>query len=86
MADFAYLQSEEIPGFIAPRDKQQPLRPAGFDYDVLNAEVLLDAGRGERRPAGLARRHELSLPGLAASRRPFSPPVLRKIKELAKAA
>ena len=67
VADFAYLQGEEIPGFIAPRDKQQPVRPAGFDYDVLNAEVLLDAGRGQRRPAGLARWHELSLPGPAAS-------------------
>ncbi len=38
VADFAYLQDEAIPGFIPPRSSQ---RPAGFDYDVLNAEVLL---------------------------------------------
>ena len=41
VADFAYLQDEAIPSFIAPRPEQQPARPAGFDYDVLNAEVLL---------------------------------------------
>jgi len=42
VADFAYFQGEEIPGFIAPRDLQQPMRPAGFDYDAFNAEVLLN--------------------------------------------
>jgi hypothetical protein len=41
VADFAYLQDEAIPGFIAPRPDQQPARPAGFDYDVINAEVLM---------------------------------------------
>ena len=40
VADFVYLKDETIPGFIEPRPNQQPMRPAGFDYDVLNAEVL----------------------------------------------
>ncbi|MHB0958673.1 MAG: glycosyl hydrolase [Pirellulaceae bacterium] len=38
VADFAYLQDEAIPSFIPPRPGQCP---AGFDYDVLNVEVLL---------------------------------------------
>jgi len=83
VADFAYLQSEDIPGFIAPRDKQQPLRPAGFDYDVLNAEALLTraAAKDGRLvlPDGMSYRY-LVLPHGSLS---ISPPVLRKIKELA---
>jgi len=34
VADFAFLQSEAVPGFIPPRSSQ---RPAGFDYDAMNA-------------------------------------------------
>lgn len=83
VADFAYLQSEDIPSFIAPRDQQKPARPPGFDYDVLNAEVLL--GRAMAKdgrltlPDGMSYRY-LVLP----ERSPFalSPAVLRRIKEL----
>jgi hypothetical protein len=82
VADFAYLQSEAIPGFIAPRDKQQPLRPAGFDYDVLNAEVLLTRAVAKDGrlvlPDGMSYRY-LVLPADAKS---FSPPVQRKIQKL----
>jgi len=84
VADFAYLQGEEIPAFLAPRDSQQPARPAGFDYDVLNAEVLLTraAARDGRLvlPDGMSYRY-LVLP----HRSPLavSPRVLRRIKELA---
>jgi len=84
VADFAYLQSEEIPGFIAPRDKQQPPRPAGFDYDVLNTEVLLSraAVRNGRLvlPDGMTYRY-LVLPD--RSPLAISPRVLGKIAELA---
>lgn len=84
VADFAYLQDEAVPAFIAPRDKQQPARPAGFDYDVLNAEVLLTraAARDGRLilPDGMSYRY-LVLPH--RSPLAISPRVLRKIKELA---
>jgi len=83
VADFAYLQSEEIPGFIAPRDRQQPPRPAGFDYDVLNAEVLLTraAARAGRLllPEGMSYRY-LVLPD--RSPLAISPRALGKVKEL----
>ena len=84
VADFAYLQSEDIPGFISPRDKQQPVRPAGFDYDVLNGEVLLTraAAKDGRLvlPDGMSYRY-LVLPQAVGT---FSPPVQRKIEELGK--
>ncbi len=84
VADFAYFQGEEIPGFIAPRDLQQPLRPAGFDYDAMNAEVLLKraAAKDGRLvlPDGMSYRY-LVLPHRAGWT--VSPAVLRKIKQLA---
>jgi len=84
VADFAYFQGEEIPGFIAPRDRQEPLRPAGFDYDVLSAEALLNraAAKDGRLvlPDGMSYRY-LVLPHRANWA--ASAAVLRKIKELA---
>jgi len=84
VADFAYFRGEEIPGFIAPRDLQEPLRPAGFDYDAMNAEVLLKraAARDGRLvlPDGMSYRY-LVLPHRADWT--VSPEVLGKIKELA---
>ena len=86
VADFAYFQGEEIPGFIAPRNLQQPMRPAGFDYDALNAQVLLTRAeaKGGRLvlPDGMSYRY-LVLPHDAQWS--VSPVVLRKIKELAEA-
>jgi hypothetical protein len=86
VADFAYFQGEQIPGFIAPRDLQQPLRPAGFDYDALNAEVLLNRATAKDGrlvlPDGMSYRY-LVLPHDASWS--VSPVVLRKIKELAEA-
>ena len=86
VADFAYLRDEAIPGFIAPRPAQQPARPAGFDYDVLNAEVLLSrataTGGRLTLPDGMSYRY------LVLPYRPdavLSPAVLRKVAELAKA-
>ncbi len=86
VADFAYFQGEEIPGFIAPRNLQQPMRPAGFDYDAFNAEALLSraAAKDGRLvlPDGMSYRY-LVLPHDA--KWSVSPVVLRKIKELAEA-
>ena len=83
VADFAYLQSEEVPSFIAPRGKQQPARPAGFDYDVLNAEVLLSRATAKDGrlvlPDGMSYRY-LVLPD--GSTRSASLSVLRKLKAL----
>jgi hypothetical protein len=41
VADFVYLNSDAVPGFLPMRHEQQPMRPAGFDYDVINTEALL---------------------------------------------
>jgi len=84
VADFAYFRGEDIPGFISPRNLQQPMRPAGFDYDAMNPEVLLTraAAEGGRLvlPDGMSYRY-LVLPHDASWN--VSPIVLEKIKELA---
>jgi alpha-L-rhamnosidase/Bacterial Ig-like domain len=86
VADFAYFRGEDIPGFIEPRDQQQPLRPAGFDYDAVNAEVLLGRATSQNGrlvlPDGMSYRY-LVLP----HREPWtvSPAVLLKIKQMVEA-
>jgi len=84
VADFAYFRGEDIPGFIAPRNLQQPMRPAGFDYDAVNAEVLLTRASAQDGrlvlPDGMSYRY-LVLPHEASWS--VSPIVLQKIKELA---
>ena len=86
VADFAYLQDEAVPSFIAPRPAQQPALPPGFDYDVLNAEVLLrraTANNGRLTlPDGMSYRY-LVLPHNPDA--VLSPAVLRKVGELADA-
>jgi hypothetical protein len=81
VADFACLQSEAIPGFLAPRHIQ---RPAGFDYDALNAEVLLTRATARNGrlilPDGMSYRY-LVLP--AQDDAILSPAVLRKVNQLA---
>jgi hypothetical protein len=81
VADFGCLQSEAIPGFLAPRPTQ---RPDGFDYDVLNAEVLLNraAARKDRLvlPDGMSYRY-LVLPDQTDAI--LSPAVLKKVNQLA---
>ena len=86
VADVAYLQEEAVPGFIAARKHQQPALPPGFDYDVLNAEVLLkraDARNGRLvLPDGMGYRYLVlpHRPGWAVS-----PAVLRKVRALVEA-
>ncbi|MCX6930108.1 MAG: glycosyl hydrolase [Verrucomicrobia bacterium] len=86
VADFAYLQDEAIPGFIASRPQQQPALPSGFDYDVLNAEVLLS--RAAASNGRLALPNGMSYRYLVLPQNPgavLSPATLRKVDELAKA-
>ncbi len=86
VADFAYLQNETVPGFLQKRHEQQPLRPAGFDYDVLNAEVLLTRATAKdgrlMLPDGLSYRY-LVLPH--ETNAILSPATLKKVNELAAA-
>ena len=83
VADWAYLQNEAIPSFIPPRPNQ---RPPGFDYDVLNAEVLLtraSASNGRLTlPDGMSYRY-LVLPHQPDAI--LLPATLKKINELAEA-
>jgi len=83
VADVAYLQNEAIPSFLPPRPSQ---RPAGFDYDVLNGEVLLTrAAAKEGRlvlPDGMSYRY-LVLPLQPDA--VLSPATLKKVNELADA-
>lgn len=86
VADFAYLLDEAIPSFSSPRPQQQPARPAGFDYDVLNAEVLLTRATAQQSrltlPDGMSYRY-LVLPHVSDAI--LSPATLKKINELAEA-
>jgi hypothetical protein len=86
VADFAYLQNEAVPSFLQKRHAQQPLRPAGFDYDVLNAEVLLTRATAKdgrlTLPDGMSYRY-LVLPHEANAI--LSPSTLKKVNELAAA-
>ncbi|MHB8901556.1 MAG: glycosyl hydrolase [Thermoguttaceae bacterium] len=86
VADFAYLLDETVPTFAAPRPDQDPPRPAGFDYDVLNAEVLLGrasaAGGRLTLPDGMSYRY-LVLPHQPEA--VLSAATVKKINELADA-
>jgi hypothetical protein len=86
VADFAYLQNEAIPSFIAPRPTQLPVRPAGFDYDAINAEVLLTRAAAKNGrltlPDGMSYRY-LVLPHEPDAI--LSEATLTKVRELAKA-
>ncbi|MBI5395945.1 MAG: discoidin domain-containing protein [Verrucomicrobia bacterium] len=86
VADFAYLQDEAVPSFIAPRPDQQPARPAGYDYDVLNAEVLLT--RATAKDGRLVLPDGMSYRYLVLPHQPdaiLSPATLKKINQLAEA-
>ena len=83
VADFAFLQSEAIPSFIPPRPSQ---RPTGFDYDAMNAEVLLRRATAKdgrlALPDGMSYGY-LVLPSQADAI--LLPMTLKKINELAEA-
>lgn len=83
VADFAFLQDESIPGFVPPRPAQ---RPAGFDYDAMNAEVLL--ARASARDGRLLLPDGMNYRYLVLPDRPeaiLSAITLRKVNQLAEA-
>ncbi|MEO0452505.1 MAG: glycosyl hydrolase [Verrucomicrobiota bacterium] len=86
VADFAYLLDERIPSYVLARDQQKPLCPTGYDYDALNAEVLLklsSAVDGQLQLAsGMRYRYLVLPPGPNAI---LSPSTREKIKALAAA-
>jgi alpha-L-rhamnosidase len=94
VADFACLQSEAIPAFISsPKLNESATRPgqylgvpAGFNYDALNAEVLLTRAMAKDGrlvlPDGMSYRY-LVLPSKAGAI--LTPTTLKKINELADA-
>lgn len=86
VADFAYLQKENIPSFVARKIDQQPMRPSGFDYDAINADVLLKRAVAENGrmvlPDGMSYRY-LVLPHQDGAF--LSPETLKKVNELADA-
>jgi len=86
VADFAYLQKENIPSFVARKIDQQPMRPRGFDYDAINADALLKRANAENGrlilPDGMSYRY-LVLPHQDEDY--LSPATLKKVNELAEA-
>jgi hypothetical protein len=86
VADFAYLLDERIPSYLDIRPKLKPVCPDGFDYDALNAEVLLTrASAKEGRlhlESGMSYRYLVLPPNQNAI---LSPQTRKKIEELAKA-
>ena len=85
VADFAYLQSEAT-GFIPVRSAQQPIRPAGFDYDAINAEALIT--RASAKDGRLTLSDGMSYRYLVLPHDPKAilwPATLKKVNELAQA-
>jgi len=86
VADFAYLQNEAIPSFVARRSDQQPPRPSGFDYDVLNAEAIQT--RASAKGGRLELADGMSYRYLVLPHQPdaiVSPATLQKVCELVEA-
>ena len=81
VADFAYLQSERIPAFSPTQPHQLP---AGFDYDPMNAEVLLERATAKNKrltlPDGMSYAY-LVLPYEPQAL--LTPKTLAKVNELA---
>ena len=86
VADFAYLQKEDIPTFVVSQTNQQPMRPPGFEYDAINGEVLLTRARAENGrlvlPDGMSYSY-LVLPHEEGAF--LTPETLKRVNELAEA-
>ena len=88
-ADVAYFPGEDSPSVLPVKDRLQPALPAGYDYDLVGADVILNAMRVEAGrlvlpggPAGAGMSYRvLVLPSQAQ----ITPRVLRKLKALAEA-
>ncbi len=86
VADFAYLQDERIPTYVVSRPGETPQCPPGYDYDALNAEVLLTQASAEdgrlRLESGMHYRYLVLPPDPDAI---LTPATRKKIKALAEA-
>lgn len=86
VADFAYLQDERIPSYVVSRPGETPQCPPGYDYDALNAEVLLTRSAAEggrlQLESGMHYRYLVLPPDPDAI---LSPETRKKIKQLAEA-
>jgi alpha-L-rhamnosidase/Glycosyl hydrolases family 2, sugar binding domain len=80
VADVAYYYGDHVPNFAQLRKSDPAREGAGYDYDVVTAEVILDRMKVSNRrlvlPEGISYRM-LVLP----DRTVISLPVLRKLKE-----
>jgi hypothetical protein len=84
VADLCYYYGEDVPNFVPGKMHMRPPLPKGYDCDTINTDVLLNRlnvkdGRLVL-PDGM-RYRILVLP----ERRPMSPHIVRKIKELVEA-
>ena len=69
VGDLAYFYGEGAPATVPFWKPVNPAPPAGYGYDWMNADVMLNRMSVERRPAGAARWHELPGAGAAGLRR-----------------
>lgn len=82
VADFSYLQSERIPSFSPPQPHHLP---AGFDYDPMNAEVLLARATAKNKRLTLPDGMSYTYLVLPYERQDLlTPKTLAKVTELAK--
>ncbi len=84
VADACYFYGEDVPATVGDPTKLNPALPAGYDYDVCNAEVLLTRMAVKNGRIVLANGLSYRVLVLPASDR-MTPVVLRKIQELVKA-
>jgi hypothetical protein len=80
-ADVAYFSGESTPEFI--RAGSNPVVPKGYDYDGINADVLLKSSVQNHRlvlPDGMS----YALLALSSGDPEITPPVLEKIRDLIK--
>ena len=82
-ADIAYLEDEDTPSVLPVKERLQPALPAGYDFDQVGSDMILNARVEAGRvvlPDGMSYR-VLVLPQLAR----HTPRVLRKLKDLTEA-
>ena len=71
-ADVAYFYGEGVTRFVPGRDHLRPALPRGYNFDCVNADVLLHRLSGARRPPDAAQRDRLRAAGVARRAPRFS--------------
>ena len=84
VADLCYLESEDAPNDLAPREFLSPTPPHGYDYDGCTPEVVLSRMSVKNGllvlPDGMSYRLLVLPPGQT-----MTPALLRKVRELVRA-